>query len=342
VVRLSALGDTVHALPLAAALKRSFPGCRLGWLVEQPSAPLIVGNPLVDWSRVLPRGWLKSPRLVRDLRRDLRRERFEAAFDVQGLTKSAAAAWLSGAKIRVGFARGWGRELAPLLDNRLVRPGERHVVRMNLSLLTALGVGPPENPEFVLPPCGEADAEAIGEALSGAGYAGGFVLLGPWTSIAAKCWPAERFLALARRLFAETGLPSLALGHGEGERRAVSGLAAQSGGALAPAPDLRLPGVAELARRARLFVGCDSFPLHVSAAAGCPSLGLFGVTDPLRVGPLGEQGDSVYEKLVLPGSTRRIARLNPDAMASLGVEKVLGRCRELLARSAGRFSRKGP
>lgn len=323
VVRLSAIGDTIHSVPLAAALKKAYPDCRLGWVVEKPSAGLIVGNPLVDWVEVLPKGWLKSPSRVLALRRRLGEQRFDIAFDVQGLTKSAVAARLSGAGTRIGFTRGESRELAPLLDNRLVRPAGRHAVDTTLSLLSALGLPPPERPEFVFPPCPPEDAARIDAAQGDDRFADGFVLLGPWGSFPAKLWPLERFLRLAVALRETTGLPSLMLGHGEKERRAVAELAEKSAGALAAAPEVTLPGVAELARRAAFFVGCDSFPMHAAAGVGCRTLGLFGITDPERLGPYGPNGAAVFHRITLVKSTRERRRLGPDNMMALTVERVL-------------------
>ena len=330
IARLSAIGDTIHSLPLANALKQRWPDCRIGWVVEQPSAALIVGNPLIDWHHVLPKGWLKSPKRVLALRRTLRQQNFDTALDPQGLTKSAFAARLSGAKIRIGFTRGESRELAPLLDNTLVAPQGVHAVDMTLSLLAALDFPMPQAAKFVFPPCSPEDAAAIDAFLAEPERADGFVLMGPWGSFAAKLWPLDRFLELARRLKTETGLPSIMLGHGAGERTAAQNLAAQSDGALALAPDLSLTGVATLARRARLFVGCDSFPMHAAAGVGCPTLGLFGVTDPLRLGPYGPNGSVVYHDITLVKSTRERRRLGPDNLLALSTDRVAQACLDRL------------
>lgn len=330
IVRLSAIGDTIHSLPLAAALRRALPGCRIGWVVEQPSSPLILDNPLVDWVCVLPRRWLKAPGTVLGLWRDLRRQNFDVAFDPQGLTKSAVAVRLSGARIRVGFSRGEGRELAPFLENVRVAPRGVHAVDRTLSLLAGINLPVPKQGEFVLPACGREDRERIDAFLADGKYANGFVLMGPWGSFAAKLWPLDRFRGLAAALLDRTGLPSVMLGHGAKERDAVAGLARASGGALSSAPDLSLTGVAELARRARLFVGCDSFPMHAAAAVGCRTLGLFGITDPNRLGPYGPLGAAVYERITLPRSTRERRRLSAENMLALNVEKVLDAALALL------------
>ena len=333
--RLSAIGDTVHSLPLAAALKKLYPACFLGWVVEKPSATLIQNNPLVDWCRVLPKGWLKSPSLVWNLRRELRAQRFDIAFDIQGLTKSAAVAWLSGAKIRIGFTRGEAREIAPLLDNRLVEPKGRHAIDMTLSLLAGIGAELPGSPEFILPPCPENDSMTINAILTNRRFANGFILMGPWGSFASKLWPLERFLELAGRIFEHSGLPSLMLGHGDRERGAVGQLAAATPNILSPAPDVSLVGVAELARRARLFVGCDSFPMHAAAAVGCPTLGLFGITDPERLGPYGPMGRSIYKRITLVKSTRERRTLGPENMLALDVDTVFDTCFTMLSGTFG-------
>ncbi|MCC8165181.1 MAG: glycosyltransferase family 9 protein [Planctomycetes bacterium] len=330
IVRLSAIGDTIHSLPLAAALRQAFPAAYIGWLVEKPSAALIENNPLLDWHHVLPKGWLKFLSRVRALAGTLRAERFDIAFDIQGLTKSAVAARLSGAGTRIGFTRGEARELAPLLDNLLVKPQGRHAVDMTLSLLRGIGLSPPARGEFVFPPPGESDRAAVDRVVNSDKYQDGFVLMGPWGSFAAKLWPLDRFRDVAVRIRAETGLHCLMLGHGDAERNRVEELAATAPDALSPAPDVSLTGVVELARRARLFVGCDSFPMHAAAAVGCHTLGIFAVTDPARLGPYGPTGRSIYDTLVLPKSTRERRKLDDSCIKRLTVEPVLRACLEMI------------
>lgn len=337
IVRLSALGDAVHTLPLAAALRDLFPDCFLGWLSERPAEPLIADNPLLDWTHAVPKGWLKSPRQVWRLRRRLREQRFDIAFDVQSLSKSAIAAWLSGATTRIGFARGEGREIAPFLDTIRIRPMARHAVDMTLELLSGLGLKAPEPARFVLPPCPAGDKAKRDGLLRERekDLSRGFVLMGPWGSFGSKLWPLGRFLELAGKIHEAAQLPSLMLGHGERERNLVAELAGENPRALIPAPDVGLLGVAELARNAVMFVGCDSFPMHVAAAVGCPTLGLFGVTDPERLGPYGPNGRHIYERLTLTRSTRERGRLPPDNMLALTVDKVFHACLEMLKPALG-------
>jgi ADP-heptose:LPS heptosyltransferase len=328
--RLSSIGDAIHTLSLAAALRRLKPGAFLGWLVEEPASPLIVNNPLLDWWLVLPKGWLKKPAWLAKLRRETKAQRFEVAFDVQGLSKSAAAALISGAPRRVGFTRGEAREIAPFLDNRLIPPPGRHVVTNTLGLLSALGETAPAEAELVLPPCPGPELDLIEDFLARPDLAGGFHLFGPWTSNISKCWPLEYFTDLAGRLRRATGRPALALGHGPEERKAVHQAAARASGDLWPAPEVTLLGVAELIRRAALFVGGDSFALHTAAGLGRPTLGLFGVSDPARVGPHRAGGRSIHARLTLASSSRARARLPQDNMRALTVERVAAESLALL------------
>src|SRR5580704_8472319 len=88
-VRLSAIGDVIHGMPIAAAVRRHFPRAFLAWAVEERAAPLLEGHPAIDERIVLPRGWLRSPAKVLQLRRRLKMLAFDTAIDAQGLTKSA-------------------------------------------------------------------------------------------------------------------------------------------------------------------------------------------------------------------------------------------------------------
>lgn len=332
IVRLSALGDTVHSLTLAAALRKLYPHSFIGWVAEKPAAPFIVANPLLNWWKILPKDWLKSPLCLLELRQALKTEKFDVAFDVQSLSKSAVVAWLSGAPQRIGFARGWGRELAPLLDNYLIRPTSGHVVDQTLELLFGLGKEKIARPEIKFPPCPPTEKRFLDDYLHKDNLENGFYIFAPWTTNLSKNWPLYKFAALALRLNHISGRTALVLGHGSEERQAAATIIADTPlNLLHLAPELTLLGVVELIRRTDLLVGCDSFPLHVAAALGRPAVGLFGTSDPQRVGPEGPKGRNAYEQLQLASSSRARNRLGPEAIASLSVDKVETLCLELLS-----------
>lgn len=321
ICRFSAIGDTVHSLPLASALRRRFPNAFMAWAVEKPSAELVVGHPSIDRVYVMPRKWLKSPAEVLRLRREMRRDgRFTLAVDVQSLTKSAVAAWLSGARRRLGFSRPSGRELAPLFDTELVAPKGTHVVDQFMSLLAPLDI--PASPvEFALPPCPEKDLEKVEAA------GNGFALFAPWASWSAKCWPLERYGELARRL----QMNCLMLAHGDEERHRVTVLAGMSGGCLQPAPDVGLLGVAELARRSRVFVGSDSAPMHLAAAAGARCVALHGPTPGERNGPYGEHQAIIQKARPQFANVREQRRSGQEAISAISVDEVCAACAAIMS-----------
>ena len=151
VVRLSSIGDVVHALPALAALKRH--GHSAGFLVEPAALPLVWDNPALAYcGRVPPRREF-SWHSARAALRQVRRQRFEVALDMQGLWKSAAWARLSGARRSVGWAGPARREglSSLLLHETLPAPDVRHVIDLNLALLRAVGVDAVGSREFVLP-----------------------------------------------------------------------------------------------------------------------------------------------------------------------------------------------
>ena len=96
IVRLSAIGDVIQTMPVACALRQRFPQAMLAWAVQERAGGVLRGHEAIDELILLPRGWLKSPGGVWQLRRKLRDLKFDVAIDVQSLTKSAFLARLSG------------------------------------------------------------------------------------------------------------------------------------------------------------------------------------------------------------------------------------------------------
>ncbi|MDR2199265.1 MAG: glycosyltransferase family 9 protein [Deltaproteobacteria bacterium] len=336
IVRLSAVGDTVQTLKLGAGVRKLFPKVRLGWAVEEESSPFIVENPLLDWWLVVRKGFLKSPSRLWELKKDLRKQEINLAFDPQSLTKSAVLAFLSGAPRRAGFARGQGRELAPFLNNILARPKSRRVSERYLELLEAVKPGSlaalrDDDPEIPLPKLTGRDQDLLEgflsrEALKPHGY----LLFAPGASLPAKRWPLERYAALGRGLFLKTGEPAVLLGHGDLQREALRPLLKKEG--LILAPDLGLLGVAELIRRSRLTLGSDSFPGHLADALKVPAVMLFAISDPFRAGPRGPLSLSLYKDLNIARSMRSGRKFNERWILSLDSSYVEEEVLKLLER----------
>lgn len=313
-IRLSAFGDVIHTLPALEALRRALPGARLGWVVEEPSAPLLEGHPALDRLYVIPRkrwraGWWRvwtagRRRLwreeIRPFFQQMRAEGWEAAVDFQGLTKSGLVIRASGAPLRVGYGDRDGRELNKLFTNRRVRPPAetRHVVERNLALLRGLGVEPPAGPLYAAPALREEElAEArrffadwgAGWGREGGGGGAGVAALNPGAGWSTKRWPVEHFIALGQRLSAEAGMKILVLWGPKEEplREMITEGLLKRGVDARPAPPTGLRALAALTSGVRLFVGGDTGPTHLAAALGVPTLGLFGGSEARRNAPWG-------------------------------------------------------
>jgi len=328
-VKLSSLGDVVHALPVAATLRARVPEARLTWLVERREAALLVGHPALDavvpvdtrtWRRARrPRALAEVAGALSELARHLRGAAFDVTVDLQGLLKSGLLARLAGAPLRIGFAARHCREpLAALFANcRVAPPTARHVVEHYLALLAPLGVRDPVL-EFRLPTVAAAEAR-IEAWLAGAGVKprDRLVVLNPGAGRADKTWPVAAFAALARRLRAEAAARVLVV-WGPGEEaaaRAIVDLAGPEAARAAPPTDLY--ELLAVLRRASVLVAADTGPLHLAAALGTPCVGLYGPTRAARNGPWGP-GHRVLE-----GAGGRTAAI-PVAAVLEAVVEVLG------------------
>ena len=338
-VRLSAIGDCLHAVPAASAIRRAHPDAFIGWAVQEPAATLLRGCDDVDRFHLYPRrvrGVRARLGAFGAFRREVRSCRYDAAVDVQGLTKSGLVAWWSGARQRIGFRGGpamGSRELNALFLNRrfAVDLGVRHVVDRNLALLRASGLGGAADPvaEWRLPEYAESGPLTFLErhGLRDGSYA----VVSPGTIWRTKRWPSRHFAAAVRRLGRERGLPVVVAWAGAEERRAAEEIeaAAGDGGRVLLAPPTDLRELATLLRHAALFLGCDSGPAHLAAALGVPCVSVFGPTDPARNGPYGPRSVAVKLDQALdcqPCWRRTCGRGDFACLERLGADRVAAEC----------------
>jgi heptosyltransferase-1 len=329
IVKLSAIGDVLHGVPVAVALKRAFPAARIGWAVEGRAADVLAGHSAIDHLFRLPRGWLKSPPAVLALRRQLRDFAPEVAIDLQGLLKSGVATWLSGAAMRIGFARPVAREQSWLASTNRVRPVATHVVDRNCDLLVPLGIRE-TRPEFQMPSW-PVSRERVRQWLAPLGLPESPVVINPGAGWTSKLWPPERFAAVTRELHRRRGLRSIVVWGGGAERTAAERIVAEAAGAAVLAPDTSLQDLGELCRRARLMISSDTGPLHLAAAVGTPCVGLFGPVPAARNGPYGPQHVCVEPPAgIRPAWDDR--KTDTVSMAAIDVERVVAAAESLLAR----------
>lgn len=346
IVRLGAMGDVIHGLPAAAALGAALPGAMLGWLIEERwaellctlstprSGPRSAQRPLVDRIHTVnTRQWRRAPFSVATWERiaaslsDLRAVRYEIAVDLQGAVRSSLLARWSGAAAVYGAAQP-RENLASMFYTRRVITGGAHVVEQNLSLAEAVARQPlrVSHPEL---PRDEAAEQACDRWLKEKGTQE-FALLNPGAGWGAKQWPAERYGQVAKQL-AGKRLKSL-INYGPGEEDLAHTVETVSGGAAEPFTG-SLTQLIALTRRARLFIGGDTGPMHLAAALGVPVVGIFGPTDPARNGPFGTR--SIVLRSPSSSTSYRHGLQQDNGLLEISAEQVVDAARQLLEERHG-------
>ena len=323
-VKLSSIGDVVHALPALAAIVRALPDAEVSWVVERGAAEILRDNKLlarlieVD-TRGLRRtaGWRDKYRLAAAQFADLRRTKFDVAIDFQGLLKSALLARLSGAKRRVGFAPAGLREpAARFLYTETVGIDSRvNVIEKNLRLAqSALDFTAPEKLEFPIY-VGENHRREAAEIIGRVGR--NFVILNAGGGWPTKLWDAPKFGLLADEIWRRYALPAVIMINPGEENLAQTALANHRSQRLT-AVSLSLKSYFALAQQAALYIGGDTSLTHLAAAAETPIVGLFGPTEWRRNGSL-QIGDIGVERTDI-GCRENCHRRQCDKWICLDIE----------------------
>jgi heptosyltransferase-1 len=338
IVRLGALGDVVHAIPVAAALRHAFPQARVDWLVSAKHREILDLVPVIDRRLVLndrpsSSGQATGHALLPAIG-ELRKARYDVAIDLQGLIKSALLARASGAPRVVGFSSRYARERAArLFYTDAHDPGRgglydaretRHVVDINLGLLTVLGITAPAR-EF---PIETVDSEAARRAQTQVG--GPYAVLNPGAAWPNKRWPPERLASIAAELKVRHGLMSVVL-WGPGEEQLAQAVVAGAGGAAIVSPKTSIADFVALARGADLMVSGDTGPTHIAAAIGTPIVGIYGPTRPARNGPMSPLDVTVSRDSVCQCHHLRRCRMPRMCLLDIDVAEVLDAVERRLA-----------
>jgi ADP-heptose:LPS heptosyltransferase len=326
-LRLGSLGDVVHALPAAAALRDSFPSAWIDWAIDPKWTRLLEGNP--DLNTVIEFDRKTAGGITGTVKR-LRSADYTCAIDFQGLYKSAFLAFASGSPRRIGFQRTYAREgFASWLYSERFNPRGAHKVEHNLTLAEAAGArrSMPRFPIVIH----EADEANVAAELDQRNITEFFVLNpgGGWRS---KCWPAERYGELHTRIFEKFGLRGV-VSYGPGEKDLAKAVLSAAGTSAPAAIPLALGPLMALLRRARFVVSADTGPLHLAAALRAPVVGLFGPTDPARNGPFitnpAQKSVIVRNPRLSETTYQRGASYSP-AMLAINVNEVAAAVEQIL------------
>jgi heptosyltransferase-1 len=346
IVRLSSMGDVIHTMPAVALLRQAFPEASIGWMIEERWAELLVATgtprvgpcgppkPLVEAVHAVNmKAWRRAPfseeswRQALWSRRELRRGRYELALDFQGAIRSAMMARWAGVPTTIGFDQP-REHAAGVFYARTVEGHGVHVIEQSVSLVAAITGCPAIVPatEF---PIDDKVEEWCTLQIRKHGITE-FAILNPGAGWGAKQWPAERYGKVAKGL-ARYGLRSL-VNFGPGEESLARQVESTSGGAAEGVP-CSITELIALTRRARLFVGGDTGPMHLASALRVPVVAIFGPTNPARNGPFGTR--SVVLRSAT-SSTTHARRRRPDAgLLTISSDEVLRAAGQLLEGGVG-------
>ena len=295
ILMLSAMGDAVHVLPVANALRRAYPHARITWIIQPVPHKLVEGHPAIDEFIVFRRRRGASAwRSYTELRAALDGRRFDLLLALQVYFKAGLIAAMTPAERKLGFDRVRARDLNWLFTTEKIQPRPaQHVQDQYFEFLHHLGVDP-EPVEWRLELTDEEKEKQRDHFARLDTPACALVLA---TSNPAKNWPAERYARLAAALRGDFGLRPLLVGGPSAAERATAEVVLNNRGASAIdalGDDVRK--LLYLLDGSKLVISPDTGPLHIARAREVPVVGLYGYTNPKRYGPYRK-----YEELIVDG-----------------------------------------
>ncbi|MGM0470927.1 MAG: glycosyltransferase family 9 protein [Bacillota bacterium] len=336
IIRLSAIGDVIHALPVAKAVRNAYPEAELTWIVESKAEDLIVNNsyldhviqlPKAEWKESFKSNKLGTLRRAKEFFDQLKEQQFDLAWDLHGLFKSGLTAYLSGAKLRVGPSDA--RECSGLFYHEQVELPDRQLHQIERNLLLAQGIGA-ESDELdygirVEPSVKQrvdslvSDLELDNRPL---------VVINPLTSWTAKNWLLERYAKLADQLINELNVEVIFTGGPSDREDVASILDSMSAQPLNLAGETNLQELAELYSRAEIFIGGDTGPMHLAAAMDTTVVTLMGPTTPQTHGPYGKQHTVIQADLSCLECWERACPRDNECMKQISVEEIYQAAKE--------------
>lgn len=342
IVKTSALGDIIHALPVLDYLHQVSPGIEVDWVVEEPFREILVGHPqLAMLHTVRTKAWRKAPfaaatrREIGAVRRALQERAYDLVFDIQGNVKSGLIAWSSGCSDRVGFARDVVRETPNLLFTTRQVPLRRQDYHVTDKYLRLVSVpfgrdfnGMALKSTIATRPEDDAAAEVLLLTLGD----GLVFLFHCGTSWRTKLWAETNWSELGRMLREEFPDCSILLSWGsEAERQSALAVAQGIGTGARVLDRFTLTGLAALLKRVDLAVAPDTGPLHIAAAVGTPTVSFFRATNGKLTGPRGSNHVVIQSPLSCTRCARKECDRDAECRESITVQMVINGIFSLLS-----------
>lgn len=333
VVKLSAIGDVIHALPVSYAIKETYPDAHLTWVVEPPAKSLLEDNPYIDEIIVFKKkefkslgGFLKN---YSPLKKLLTRRKYDYALDLQGLFKSAAIVYTSGAEECYGMCNM--RELSDKVSTPVVgKNANGHIVERYLDVARAIGC---EVNEVKFPlVVSDKDSQIARQVLHTAGVPmmARYALLAVGANWPNKRWSPKSFAEFADWLYEKQIIPVI-IGGGDLDESIAAQIEHE---AIVPPINIvgqtNLKQLAEIIKGACLVVGGDTGPVHLAAGLKRPTLMLQGPTDANRNGPYGQTENSIEVKRPCKYCWKRACPKKFDCLAAIRLDEVTEKAEKIL------------
>ena len=319
-VLLSAIGDVVHGLPIVRSMRRAWPDARITWVIQPAAHELVRGHPDVDEFIVFERSVGVSAFL--DFRKSVSDMDFDLVVDLQVYLKAGLLTAILPAARKLGFDRPRARDMNWLFTNeRIRRHAPQHVQDQYIEFLRHLGVPPVMEWDFFF---SDDERAARDEFFRGIGGPALAVVVG--TTRPAKNWLPQRYAEVLDRAARDHGLrPVFVGGESDVEREIAADIDARlSASEARPVHALRndLRRLAWLIDGADYLLSPDTGPLHMGVALGTPTIGLYGYTDPKRVGPYRRYTELTVDRYTRPGEILPSAKFRAGNMERITVAEV--------------------
>jgi lipopolysaccharide heptosyltransferase I len=340
IIKPSALGDVALTLGAISTLRTSFPEARITWFVRREFAPLLEGHSDLDEimifdRKLLGKWWYQSKafaELVRLIKK-LIKGKFDLVFDLQGLFRTALFSWITGSKKRFGMSSA--REFAGIFYTDRIPCDDDNINLMDYynKIIVAAGARN-EKIKFKLAVSSQADKQVV-ELLKKHGIQGNnYAVLVPGAAHQYKCWPGVYYACIAEQLKKRFGLPVLAVGTAA-EKALVEKIASICDQKVINlCGQTNIPQLVSLLSRAGFVLTNDTGPGHIAAVASVPMVMVFGVTNPLRVGPY-KRLDCVAAVAAFERDSDIESTYSSHAIDNVTVEEVLEKIDIQLGRHHG-------
>ena len=333
IIKTSALGDVVHALPVIDCLRRISPGAEIDWVVEEAFLPILEHNPyLAQIHAVRTKKWRKAPCAsetradLKVLRTALRERSYDLVFDIQGNLKSGLIAWLTGAKERIGFSTEVLQEKANrLFTTRRIpfRAEDRNVTDRYLRVVSAPFDRDYADMDLKGDIFSAPEDEAAAERFMAELPPGRVFLFQVGTTWSTKLWHPEGWIELARRILAHYPGSTILVNWGSPEEQALGErIVAEVGVAVRLLPWLRIRELIPVIRRVDLLIGGDTGPLYLAAAVGTATVSYYRATSAAIYAPKGKRHRAIQAPLDCAGCQRTACDRDAQCRASITVDAL--------------------